>query len=76
MSDFHNFNTLIHERYPELTGYWLEVFEDMVKLRQDYEDKCTELTEIVRLNDILLNILKQYNLEHGGFYEHSKETKH
>ena len=71
MADIYNFNTLIHERYPELVEYWIEIFNDMVHMKQDFENKCVQVAELQRMNDLLLNIIKSYNLNQENF-EHEK----
>ena len=68
MADIYNFNTLIHERYPELVEYWIEIFNDMVHMKQDYENVSIEKLDLQRLNDLLLNIIKQYNLQGSNNY--------
>jgi hypothetical protein len=66
MADIYNFNTLIHEKYPELVEYWLETFNEMVKLKQDYDNLSIKHAELIGLNDMLVNIIKAYNLECEG----------
>lgn len=66
MADIYNFNTLIHEKYPELVEYWLETFNEMVKLKQDYDNLSVRHAELIGLNDMLVNIVKAYNLECKG----------
>ena len=56
MADFYNFDVLVRERYPELVGYWEEVFADLVRQKQDFD---------------LLNMIKSYNLNQENF-EHEK----
>lgn len=68
MADIYNFNTLIHERYPELIEYWIEIFNDMVHLKQEMDNVKIEKLELQGLNDILLNIIKQYNLQGSKNY--------
>ena len=68
MADIYNFNTLIHERYPELVEYWIEIFNDMVHLKQEMDNVKIEKLELQGLNDILLNIIKQYNLQGSNNY--------
>ena len=68
MADIYNFNTLIHERYPELVEYWIEIFNDMVHLKQEMDNVKIEKLELQGLNDILLNIIKQYNLQGSKNY--------
>ena len=68
MADIYNFNTLIHERYPELVEYWIEIFNDMVHMKQDYDNVSVEKLDLQRLNDLLLNIIKQYNLQGSNNY--------
>ena len=68
MADIYNFNTLIHERYPELVEYWIEIFNDMVHLKQEMDNVKIEKLDLQRLNDLLLNIIKQYNLQGSNNY--------
>lgn len=72
MADFYNFDVLVRERYPELVGYWEEVFADLVRQKQDFENKCVQVAELQRMNDLLLNIIKSYNLNQENF-EHEKQ---
>lgn len=71
MADFYNFDVLVRERYPELVGYWEEVFADLVRQKQDFENKCVQVAELQRMNDLLLNMIKSYNLNQENF-EHEK----
>lgn len=75
MADIYNFNTLIHERYPELVEYWIEIFNDMVHMKQDFDNVSVEKLELQRLNDLLLNIIKQYNLQGSNNYGCTKERQ-
>ncbi len=72
MADFYNFDVLVRERYPELVGYWEEVFADLVRQKQDFENKCVQVAELQRMNDLLLNMIKSYNLNQENF-EHEKQ---
>ena len=71
MADFYNFDVLVRERYPELVGYWEEVFADLVRQKQDFDNKCVQVAELQRMNYLLLNMIKSYNLNQENF-EHEK----
>lgn len=75
MADIYNFNTLIHEKYPELVEYWLETFNEMIKLKQDYDDLSVKHAELIGLNDMLMNIIKAYNLECKGVIHGKSKSK-
>ncbi|MBQ2284915.1 MAG: hypothetical protein II244_04550 [Clostridia bacterium] len=38
----------------------------MIKLKQDYDDLSVKHAELIGLNDMLMNIIKAYNLERKG----------
>ena len=60
--DFHNFNALIMDKYPELVDYWLEIYHVMIRQSQRIEDLKTDNIKLQGLNNTLINIVKTYNL--------------
>ena len=74
MADIYNFNTLIHEKYPELVEYWLEIYHVMIRQQQRIEDLKTDNLKLQGLNDTLINIVKTYNLVGLNQYGRKKEN--
>lgn len=74
--DFHNFNALIMDKYPELVDYWLEIYHVMIRQSQRIEDLKTDNLKLQGLNDTLINIVKTYNLvELNQYGRKEKRTK-
>ena len=71
--NFQNFNTLIMDKYPELEEYWLEIYHVMIRQQQHIEDLKTDNLKLQGLNDILINIVKTYNLV--GLNQHGRKEK-
>ena len=71
--DFHNFNALIMDKYPELVEYWLEIYHVMIRQQQRIEDLKTDNIKLQGLNNTLINIVKTYNLV--GLNQHGRKEK-
>lgn len=71
--DFHNFNMLIMDKYPELVEYWLEIYHVMIRQEQRIEDLKTDNLKLQGLNNTLINIVKTYNLV--GLNQHGRKEE-